>query len=84
MHGFIKILLFCPGHITILAESMVGQVQQLDFEGLLHCFGFPQDVIQAVMDNEIYTTSDLIGIDATDIKNVTIHAVNFTPQALES
>jgi len=49
---------------------MTGQVDPLDFQELLQCFGDLQESIQAVMDNGIHPTSSPIGTDATNIKNI--------------
>ena len=48
----------------------MAQVQELDFRALLQRFGFSQDALQAIIDNGIRTTTDLIGLVADDIENI--------------
>jgi len=46
------------------------QVQEIDFRALLQRFGFSQEALQAIIDNGIPTTTDLIGLVADDIENI--------------
>jgi len=60
-------LLFCLHLVTTIRMA---QVQELDFRALLQRFGFSQDALQAIIDNGIRTTTDLIGLVADDIENI--------------
>ncbi len=61
------------------------QVRELDFRTLLQWFGFSQDAIQAIIDNGICTTTDLIGIVSDDIENIVkIARASQTPPMLVS
>jgi hypothetical protein len=48
----------------------MAQAPVRDFRALLQRFGFSQDGVQAIVDNGIRTTLDLIGIDTDDIENI--------------
>jgi hypothetical protein len=46
------------------------QMEELDFRTLLTRLGFAQSAIQAITDNGLRTTEDLVGIDQDDIENI--------------
>ncbi len=48
----------------------MAQIQELDFRTLLQRFGFSPDALQAIVDNGIRTTADLIGLVSDDIENI--------------
>jgi hypothetical protein len=83
MYGISLSLTFLLLLIPITAEMAQAPVR--DFRALLQRFGFSQDGVQAILDNGIRTTPDLIGIDTDDIENlVKIIRASRTPPMLVS
>ncbi len=54
--------------ITMVDHNM--QEQRDAFQQALVRFGFPPQAIQAILANGLTTTSNLLGIESTDIENI--------------